>query len=175
MNSKMQLTDILPIEKWSDLESDLVTLYHLQSSVFNADGIRITSNKNWSNSLCPVIKSLDKGQSFICAVAHMNLSNQARQSKKPVIEECDAGLLKLVAPVFYNDEFLGVVGGCGLLSHEGEVDTFSINKITDIPEDKIKSLAVDIPTMSLERAESACDYIESRLETIVQTYANLAN
>lgn len=171
----MQLTDILPIEKWSDLESDLVTLYHLQSSVFNADGIRITSNKNWSNSLCPVIKSLEKGQSFICAVAHMNLSNQARQGKKPVIEECDAGLLKLVVPVFYGNEFLGVVGGCGLLPHEGEVDVFGINKITDIPEDKIKSLAVDMPTMSLERAESACKYIEKQLETIVQTYANLAN
>lgn len=96
----MQLTDILPIEKWNDLELDLVKTYHLQASVFNADGIRITSNKNWSNSLCPVIKSLDKGQSFICAVAHMNLSNQARQAQKPVIEECDAGLLKLVVPFF---------------------------------------------------------------------------
>jgi ligand-binding sensor protein len=171
----MQLTDILPIEKWNELELDLVKTYRLQASVFNADGIRITSNKNWSNSLCPMIKSLDKGQSFICAVAHMNLSNQARQSKKPVIEECDAGLLKLVTPVFVNNEFLGVVGGCGLLLPEGAVDAFSIKKITDMPEEKIKRLAVDIPTMSLARAESACTYIECRLETIVHAYANLAN
>jgi ligand-binding sensor protein len=172
---KMKLTDILPIEKWNDLELDLVKTYHLQASVFNADGIRITSNKNWSNSLCPVIKSLDKGQSFICAVAHMNLSNQAKASKKPVIEECDAGLLKLVVPVFYNGEYLGVIGGCGLLPHEGEVDTFSINKITDMPEEKIKRLASGIPTMTPETARAACGYIGKQLETIVQTYANLAN
>ena len=171
----MQLTDILPIEKWSDLELDLVTLYHLQSSVFNADGIRITSNKNWSNSLCPVIKSIDKGQSFICAVAHMNLSNQARETGKPVIEECDAGLLKLVVPIFYDDEYLGVIGGCGLLPHEGEVDVFAINKITGMADEKIESLAFGIPTMTLERAESVCNYIENRLETIVHTYADLAN
>lgn len=57
----MQLTDILPIEKWNDLELDLVNTYRLQSSVFNKDGIRITSSKNWSNSLCPEIKSIDKG------------------------------------------------------------------------------------------------------------------
>ncbi len=171
----MQLTDILPIEKWNDLELDLVNLYHLQSSVFNADGIRITSNKNWSNSLCPVIKSIDKGQSFICAVAHMNLSNQARETGNPVIEECDAGLLKLVVPVFYKDEYLGVVGGCGLLADKGEVDVFAINKITGLEDKKIETLSSCIPTMTPEMARSACDYIESRLKAIVHIYANLAN
>jgi len=163
----MQLIDLLPIEKWIDLESDLVNTYSLQSSVFNKDGIRITSSKNWSNSLCPVIKSIDKGQSFICAVAHMNLSNQTRQSKKPVIEECDAGLLKLVVPIFYNDEFLGVIGGCGLLSDTGEVDVFAINKITGLEDEKIELLSSGIQTMTLQTAESACDYIESQLVTII--------
>ncbi len=171
----MQLTDLLPIEKWIDLESDLVNTYQLQSSVFNKDGIRITSSKNWSNSLCPVIKSIDKGQSFICAVAHINLSNQARQSKKPVIEECDAGLLKLVVPIFYNDEFLGVIGGCGLLPDEGEVDVFAINKITGLEDRKIETLSSDIPTMTLQTAESACDYIKSQLKIILSNYKNLAD
>ena len=96
----MQLTNLLPLEKWSDHELDLVSRFHLQGSVFNTDGVRITTNKNWTNSLCPVIKSYDKGQTFICATAHMNLSNQARQTKKAIIEECDAGLLKLVVPMF---------------------------------------------------------------------------
>jgi ligand-binding sensor protein len=171
----MKLTDLLPIEKWNDLELDLVKTYHLQSSVFNADGIRITSNKNWSNSLCPVIKSIDKGQSFICAVAHMNLSNQARETGKPVIEECDAGLLKLVVPIFYNEEYLGVIGGCGLLGEEGEVDVFAINKITGLEDERIETLSSGISTMTPETARSACNYIEKQLETIVHTYANLAN
>ena len=171
----MQLIDLLPIEKWIDLESDLVNTYSLQSSVFNKDGIRITSSKNWSNSLCPVIKSIDKGQSFICAVAHMNLSHQARETKKPVIEECDAGLLKLVAPIFYNDEFLGVIGGCGLLPDEGEVDVFAVNKITGLEDRKIETLSSDIPTMTHQTAESACDYIKSQLKIILANYKNLAN
>ena len=122
-----------------------------------------------------MIKSIDKGQSFICAVAHMNLSNQARQNRKPVIEECDAGLLKLVVPIFYEDEFLGVIGGCGLLPEEGEVDVFGINKITDMAEEKIENLALGIQTMTHETAGQACDYIESRLETLLSNYKNLAN
>ncbi len=171
----MQLTDLLPIEKWNDLELEIVNTYHLQSSVFNAAGIRISTNKNWSNSLCPMIKSIDKGQSFICAVAHMNMSNQARETKKPVIEECDAGLLKLVVPIFFNDEYLGVIGGCGLLADAGEVDVFAINKITGLEDEKIKALSTGIPTMTLQTAESACDYIERQLATILHAYKNLAD
>ncbi len=170
----MQLTHLLPIEKWNDLESDLVNRFHLQSSVFNREGIRITSSKNWTNSLCPVIKSIDKGQSFICAVAHMNLSNQARQTKRAVIEACDAGLVKLVVPILYDDQFLGVIGGCDLLPDDGEVDTFAIHKITDMADEKIETLSSDIQIMSHEDAQSACDYIEHKLETIVKQYSTLA-
>lgn len=171
----MQLTHLLSIEKWNDLESDLANRFHLQSSIFNTEGIRITTHKNWTNSLCPVIKSIDKGQSFICAVAHMNLSNQSRQTKKAVIEECDAGLVKLVVPILYHDEFLGVIGGCGLLPYGGEVDVFAINKIIDMADEKIETLSSGIQTMTHEDARSACDYIGDQLETIFNNYRNIAN
>jgi len=100
----MQLTDLMSVEKGTELEKEFADKFYLQSSVFNPEGIRITDNPNWANALCPVIKSTEKGQSFICAVAHMNMSNQARETKKAVIEECDAGLLKLVVPIFFKNE-----------------------------------------------------------------------
>ncbi len=164
----MQLTDIMPIEKWGDLETFLSETYHLQGSVFNPDGVRITDNHNWSNKLCPVIKSTEKGQSFICAVAHMNLANQAKAAKKPVVEECDAGLIKLVVPVFYRDEYLGIVGGCGLLAEDGEVDEFAINKITNINEKEIQDLSTDIESITYEKANAACDFIEEQLDRVLK-------
>jgi ligand-binding sensor protein len=39
-----------------------------------------------------------KGISFICAVANMNLASQVKLSGKPIIEECDAGLIKIAVP-----------------------------------------------------------------------------
>lgn len=164
----MELTQIQPLEKWIAMESELFKTHHLQGSVFNKEGIRITSSKNWTNQLCPAIKSTDKGQSFICAVAHMNMANQARQAKAPVIEECDAGLLKLVVPLFFNEEYLGVVGGCGLLADDSEVDIFAINKITGMAEWKIQALSLDIPNTTHEKAESACDYIENQIKTLLK-------
>ena len=156
------------MESWENIENGLFELYNLQGSVFNTDGIRITKTKNWSNRLCPVIKSLDKGQSFICAVAHMNMANQAKQTKKYVIEECDAGLLKLLVPIFFKDEYLGVIGGCGLLAEDGEIDTFAINKLIDMDDDKIGFLSSDIPLITNEKACLACEYIKEQLDKIIK-------
>lgn len=124
----MELTDLLPLEKWTQIENEIHRHSGLESNVFNTDGIRITDNKVWVNRLCPAIKATDKGQSFICAVAHMNLANQAKEEKRPVIEECDAGLMKIVVPIFVDGHFIGAVGACGLLPADGEVDSFLVNK-----------------------------------------------
>ncbi|MCP4021400.1 MAG: transcriptional regulator [Desulfobacteraceae bacterium] len=163
----MELTQILPLEKWQELELELFEKYKLQGSVFDTKGIRITSTKNWANNLCPAIKAIDKGQSFICAVAHMNMSNQAEKTKGIVTEECDAGLLKIVAPIFYKGEFLGVFGGCGLLAEDGEADEFSIQKITDMDEEKIAALASDIPRISLETMKSVRSFLKEKQAEVI--------
>jgi len=120
----MELTDLLPLEKWKELEKEITRTSGLDANIFNIDGIRITDYKNWANKLCPAIKATDKGQSYICAVAHMNLSAQAKQTQKSLVEECDAGLVKIIVPIFVKDEFLGAVGACGFLLDNGEVDLF---------------------------------------------------
>ena len=168
----MQLTDLMSVEKWTELELEIADKFNLQSSVFNTDGVRITSNPNWANSLCPVIKSTEKGQTFICAVAHMNMANQARKTKEAVIEECDSGLLKLVVPILFKAEYLGVIGGCGLLAEDGEVDEFAINKITEIDEEKIRELSADVQTITDEAIEDARDFLQKRLEKIMYDYTD---
>ena len=166
----MELTDLLPLEKWVELEKEINRRSGLGASVFNTKGIRITDFKKWPNRLCPVIKANEKGQSFICAVAHMNLAAQARKTRKPVIEECDAGLGKVVLPIFVGDDFLGAVGGCGLLLDDGEVDTFMINKTTDIDEEELESLSDDMGTITTEKAESLVAFIQEELDKIVGDY-----
>ncbi len=159
----MELTDILPIDKWVEFEKDITGRSGLDASVFNTDGIRITDFKQWANPLCPAIKATDKGQSFICAVAHMNLAIQASRTGKSVIEECDAGLVKMVVPIFVGDEFVGAFGACGFLLDDGEVDGFMINKTTGIDEDKIESLSTDIKSITTEKAESLAAYMEEQI------------
>lgn len=167
----MELTDILPLDKWVELENDIHKRSGLESNIFNTDGIRITDNKVWVNKLCPSIKATAKGQAFICAVAHMNLTNQARDQKKAVIEACDAGLMKIVVPIFVDGSFIGAVGACGLLPADGEVDSFLVNKMTDIDEAEIAALAEDIAVIETHSAEEVAQFVWEKIEAIVANNA----
>ncbi|MCK5419202.1 MAG: PocR ligand-binding domain-containing protein, partial [Desulfobacterales bacterium] len=155
----MKLTDLAPLDRWIELEKDIHQKSGLDVNVFDTKGYRISEFKHWANRLCPEVKATDKGQSFICATAHMNIATLAMRSKQPVIEECDAGMLKLVVPIFSNDEYVGAVGACGFLLDDGEVDSFLVNKITDISEEKAERLAEGINSITTEKAEILGQYI----------------
>ena len=165
----MELTDIAPLETWRKLEQKINDRSGLNASVFNADGIRITDYVKWANKLCPVIKGNEKGQSYICSVAHQNIAAQAAKTGKAVIETCDAGMLKLVVPIFVNGDFLGVAGGCGCLEINEEIDTFMISKTTGINEEKLINLTEEIPYMTRDDAESLASYIEAEISRLLQT------
>lgn len=166
----MELTDLLPLEEWKEFEKEITERSDLDANVFNTDGIRITDYKNWANRLCPAIKATDKGQSYICAVAHMNLSAQAKQTRKSLAEECDAGLVKVVVPIFVKDEFLGAVGACGFLLDDGEVDPFLINMTIGMDEEEIERLSEGIGTISSEKAQSLINYIEEKISRIISNF-----
>ncbi|MGD9081871.1 MAG: PocR ligand-binding domain-containing protein [Desulfobacterales bacterium] len=165
----MKLTDLAPLDKWIELEKDLHKRSGLDVNVFDTKGYRISEFKNWANRLCPEIKATDKGQSFICAPAHMNIATLAMRSKQPVIAECDAGMLKLVVPIFFDDKFVGAVGACGYLLDDGEVDSFLVNKMTDISEDKVERLSEGIDSITTEKAEILAQYIVNQIAGIVTT------
>ncbi|VEN74158.1 conserved hypothetical protein [Candidatus Desulfarcum epimagneticum] len=162
----MKLTDIWPLEKWVALEKEIHEKSGLDASVFDIDGIRITDYKKWVNRLCPVIKANEKGQSYICAVAHQNLATMAKNSKKSVVMECDAGLLKIIAPLFVQGEFLGAIGGCGLLMEDGETDAFLVNKTTGIEDETIEELSESIGFLTGEKAREIAAFLEEKAEGI---------
>jgi len=168
----MKLIDIAPLDKWLELEQKINERTGLNASVFNVDGVRITDFKRWANKLCPVIKADEKGQNYICAVAHQNIAAEAQRSHQPVIAECDAGLMKMVVPIFVNDEFLGVAGGCGYIMENGEVDTFMVNKTIGIADEKLKKLLDDIPVMTPDEAQSHTGFIQNEVDQILKAYEN---
>jgi ligand-binding sensor protein len=165
----MKLTDLAPLELWMELENDINARSGMDANVFDTRGYRISPQKHWANQLCPAIKDTDKGQSFICAPAHMNLAAQAMRTGATVIEECDAGMIKLVVPIFKGEEFVGAVGACGMRFADSEIDAFLVNKMTDIDEDRVESLAADVPSVTRENAEELGRYIRMRIDAILDS------
>lgn len=166
----MKLTDIAPLKRWMELENDIQARSGMDANVFDTRGYRISPQKHWANELCPAIKDTDKGQSFICAPAHMNIAAQAMRSRETVIEECDAGMIKLVVPIFLEDEFIGAVGACGMKFEDSEIDAFLVNKMTEIDEEKVESLSATVSSIAIEKAEELARYIQSWLEELLKEY-----
>lgn len=165
----MELTDICPIETWEALENDIFDKFNFQGSVFDPAGIRITQVKNFNNPLCPAIKAEEKGQTFICSAAHANMTAMAKDLKETVVEECDAGITKLVVPIFYGEEFVGIAGGCGMKAAGSEVDTFAISKLAGMDESRLEELAADVPSMADGTVEAVADFIREELGRILET------
>ena len=163
----MELTDIAPLEKWMKLEEEVAKRTGMDANAFDRDGVRISEFKNWANKLCPAIKATDKGQAFICAVAHMNIAALAAQKKDVVIEECDAGLVKMVIPIFVKDEFVGSFACCGFILDDGEVDSFMINKTTEIDEEEIDRLSEGMKSITSKKANELVEFIKGEIEKIV--------
>ena len=170
----MKLIDIAPLEKWLELEQKINERSGLNASVFDVQGVRITEFKRWANKLCPVIKADDKGQNYICAVAHQNIAAQAERTRQPVISECDAGLMKLVVPIFVDGEFLGVAGGCGYVLGNGEVDSFMVNKTIGIDKEKLKDLSGDVPVMTMAQAKAHTRYVQNEVDQIIKAFEKMA-
>ena len=168
----MKLTDMASSKTWIELEKKINERSGLNASVFDVDGVRISDFKKWANKLCPVIKADQKGQDYICAVAHQNIAAQAQRARQAVVAECDAGLMKLVVPIFLNGDFLGVAGGCGYIAENGEVDMFMISKTTGIPEEKLADLSDGITVMTPQQAQSHTQFIQAEIEQIIKAYEN---
>ncbi len=163
----MELTDLAPLERWMELENEIHRRFGVDANVFDPRGYRITPQKHWVNRLCPAVKDTDKGQSFICAPAHMNIAAMARQAREPLAEECDAGMLKLVVPIYRGEEFLGAVGACGVRFEDGEVDAFLVHKMTGIDEAAVEHLAADVPAIPRDRAGELGRFIVERLAALL--------
>ncbi len=163
----MKITDLLSKEEWKELEEELHLRTGLDTNVYDSEGFTFTGLKQWANRICPEIKARPESLQSVCSVAHQNLAHQARQTGRPVIEECDIGFVKICVPLMVGDRFLGAVGGCGLVMEEGEVETFMIHKLTDLDESKIEELASDVKTITESQAWEVANEIEARLKSLV--------
>ena len=161
----MELADIIPIEDWTVIEEELYELCGMNVRVYNNEGKHITSHEGWANNLCPLIRSSREGLMTVCSVAQQNVAAQARKSKAPVLSECDAGLVKFVVPIFWGDEFLGTIGGCGHRLKDVDVETSLLHDITGVDLEELKQVAAGVGLITEEKATELMSRFQEHLNT----------
>lgn len=158
----MELTDFMPVEKWVELQEELHDRFQLNADIMGKDGKRLAGN-TWGNELCREIRGDAKGFGAICAPAGQMFLQLMQNGKKPFAEECDAGMMRISVPIVRNGEFLGAVGGCGLVAEEGEIDEFMVDMSSDLDAAHISALATEVGVASEARIKEIQDFIQARI------------
>jgi ligand-binding sensor protein len=171
----MELTDILSKNDWARFEKELFERFDVNCTVYDTSGTGVTGKPNWCNRLCPEVKANKDSLAAICATGNQHFMAQAKQTRRPVIGECDAGLLKIAVPIIVDDEFMGTAGGCGLLPAGGEVETFLLEKTMGLRKEQINDLCDGLGSMTQEQAEEMAAFIEQRLAQYVADYHQKAD
>ncbi len=159
----MQLTDIMSIEDWVSFQEEVNSTFDTGPSVYDAEGKQATHFECELNPVCRAIRGSADGGVQICARSHQTIMAMAERSRRTVIEECDAALVKVMVPVFINGEFVGATGVCGMLWDDEEVDAFYVSKVTEIPEEEIEALAGKTRRLTREKAERIANFMTARI------------
>ena len=166
----MELTDVISIEDWTAMEEELYELCGMNVRVYNNEGKHITSHEGWANDLCPLIRSSREGLMTVCSVAQQNVAAQARKHKAPILSECDAGLVKFVVPIFWGEEFLGTLGGCGYHLEDVEIETSLLHDITGVDLAELEQVASGVGLITEEKANELMNHFQEKFNKVLASW-----
>lgn len=163
----MTILDLAPVRIWKDLSDKLHNKTGLSCNVTDADNKPLFLPDKWANQLCPAVKGHPEAGPAICAIAMSSMANEARISKKPVVEPCDLNLIKIAIPIFKDGLFLGTVGGCGgWIKGDEELEALPAARLLGEDEDKIAGMAEGAPVLKAEEIAAALKMVRGALDEI---------
>lgn len=81
----------------------------------------------------------------------------AGTNKTPVVENCDAGMAKLVVPVFRDQNYLGSITACACMLLDTAIETYLIEKTTGIGTCAIAEMAEKVHTVPKEHLQQLAE------------------
>ncbi len=156
----MELIDIMPVEGWKKIAEDIYKKFGFNGTVYEKNNNILVKSEEWANKICPAIKAGDSV--VICSSAQQRLSKVVEENKEFIVDECDASFTKFLIPIFINNEFVGMVGGCGCLSGDSEVDTFYVSKLLN--KEDINDILTSVKRISQDKLIEAIRYVQKQIQ-----------
>jgi len=158
----MELTDIMSVEGWKAIAENINRNFGMNGTVYQKDNSVLAKSDGWANKVCPAIKSGDSV--VVCSSAQQRLSKIVQENNNVAVGECDAGCTKFLVPIFFRDEFVGMVGGCGCVPAGSEVDAFYIGKLLSSTKEETEKLLASVNHITADKLNEAISYIRKQLQ-----------
>jgi len=160
---EVSVYDLNSREAWQELLDYMQSALGLPSALMDPKNI-ILQSSGGRNELCREIRSRKKALPVICGQSQQFMAKMARTQRTSVVEICEAGMVKLVVPLFHDQDYLGSITTCGAMLPETAIETFLIEKAIGMGEDAIDEMAENVPTVQTEQLEQVAEDIFRRLD-----------
>lgn len=164
------MTDILPISGWAELERDITDRFCVNAHVYNAQGSPFTGHSTWGNPLCLALRESRTAATGVCAVINQAMGNEVRVTRAAATTDCDAGMLVVCVPLFIEGELIGMVGGCGGFVDENEPESYLLEKMAGLSEERVEELCRGMQRRTADEVQAMSDYIQGRVAEIVAAF-----
>lgn len=160
----MGVYDIRSPEEWQNILDDVCQASGMPAALVDAKSVVLQSSGKRCQ-LCAKIRSINESLSFICAQTQQFMVEMSRTSRRPVIDACEAGMLKFLIPLFLDGEFIGSVTVCGCSFPGEEIEVFGISQVTKMKEDEIISLVKQVPEIEQAKVDEIVDRLFQKLKS----------
>jgi len=162
--SELSVYDLNTREAWQELLDYMQSALGLPSALLDPENIILQSSGD-RNQLGREIRSRAKAKPVICGQSQQFMAKMARTQKTSVVDICEAGMVKLVVPLFQNQDYLGSITTCGAMLPEMAIETFLIEKATGMGKDTIDEMAEQVPTVQSEQLKQLAEDTFQRVKS----------
>ena len=152
----MDLYTIHDRDTWQAMVDELAETTRMAAALTDAGGAILQSAGD-RYPLCQVIRDNREALTFICSQTNTVMLAQVRHTLQPVLEECEAGLIRVVVPIVRSGQVVGQLTACGLAGDPEEIDPFLIASQVGITEERVNELLPDTPIGDLEQLRAIAD------------------
>ncbi|MEW5767086.1 MAG: diguanylate cyclase [bacterium] len=124
MNAQERLNQFLNNEAWRHLKKTITDRIGSAYWVMNSQG-EIVYHLERDTEFCQVIKESPRARQECKKLALSSLEKVTRQGNKTVVDVCPHGLLFYLCPLVFEEELIGIIGGCEIKGNGVDTDTFS--------------------------------------------------
>ncbi len=148
--------DLMQLRSQNDWLALLDRIYNdtgMVASLATAEG-KILLSSGERNPLCAAIREDEKRLTFVCSQTASAMTAELKVAKEPVLDFCDAGMMRLVVPVLNAGELAGQLSVCGHASPDEELDAFGVAQQLGVEEPQAQSLIDTVREMTEDELEA---------------------
>ncbi len=156
--------DLRSKEEWEDILDRLAREANMTACLMDeAGGLLFCRYDRYP--LCAAIRDNQDATTFICSQTNTVMLATVEKTRQPVVDFCEAGLLRLVVPILQGDQMVGQVTACGVAVKDEEPDAFLVAKQLAVSEEEVLRLAESTPFGSEDEVRQLCTRLFDELNS----------